>query len=79
MVISQREAQRIVGDKDFAATFEALKYGYMAAWANTAPAESEKRELAYQHFKVVSDVWAALMQKAQAAHVRDLKAENPNG
>lgn len=81
VVISQREAQRIVGDKEIADAFRAIQDGYLAIWARTKPDETGKRELAYQHFKAVADVWAALERKAQAAHMRDLKeAEGkPNG
>lgn len=81
MVISQRDAQRLVADKEIAEAFEAIKDGYIAAWSKTKPAETELRELAYQHFKAVSDVWAALQAKAHSAHVRDLNsaAEASNG
>ena len=75
VVLSQRQAQRLVGDPEVAATFEELKEGYIGLWSRTAPDESEKREMWYRHYKAIADVWAALGRKAQAAHVRDLKQE----
>lgn len=79
--ISQRNAQRIVGDAEIAQAFEELKETYLAAWTLTKPIEGEKRELLYLGYKAVSDVWAVLQRKAQGARVRDLKdaTEQPNG
>lgn len=75
MVILQRNAQRIVGDPEIESIFAGLLDGYKAAWAKTTPEERDKRELAYQHFKAVADVWSALKRKASSAHVRDLKEQ----
>lgn len=75
VVISQRDAQRVVGDPAIREAFEGLKDHYREAWEKTKPDEAARRELAYTHFKAVADVWAALERKAQAAHVRDLKQE----
>lgn len=75
VLISQREAQRVVGDAAIREAFEDLKQGYLDAWSRTKPDEAAKRELAYMHFKAVADVWGALERKAQSAHVRDLKAK----
>lgn len=71
MVISQRDAQRLVGEKEIADAFEGLKDGYLAAFANTKPEERERREIAYAHYKAVADVWAELQRRAQGAAVRD--------
>lgn len=73
MLISQRDAQRLVGDREIAAAFEGLQAGYLEAFANTKPDEAGKRELAYQHYNAVTRVWGALVKKAQNVHVRDLK------
>ena len=79
MVISQRDAQRLVGEPEIEAAFVLIMDGYRAAWEKTTPDEGAKRELAYTHFKAVADVWAALKRRADSARVRDLKAANPNG
>ncbi len=73
MLISQRAAQRIVGDPEILAAFDEIQTAYVKSWAETTPAETEKRELAYQHFKAVTDVQAVLRRRAQSAQVRDLK------
>lgn len=74
VVISQRNAQRIVGDPDIGQAFDDLKETYLSGWMKTAPAEVDKRELLYRGYKTVADVWEILQRKAQSAHVRDLKA-----
>jgi len=79
LLFSQRACQRLVADPEIATAFEEVRDSYLAAWAGTLPTETEKRELAYQHYKAVADVWAAIQRKARSAHVRDLKEEKPNG
>lgn len=79
VIISQQACQRIVADTEIAAAFEGLQEGYLAAFASTKPGEQGKRELAYQHYKAVADVWASLQAKAHSAKVRDLKAQQAKG
>lgn len=71
VLLSQRDAQRLVGDPLIAETFEQLQEGYKSAWAKTLPEQGELRERAYAHYKAVADVWALLQKKAQSASVRD--------
>lgn len=75
VVLEQQDALRLVGDSAIRAAFEALKEGYLVAWAETKPDEPGKRELAYAHYKAVADVWAALERKAHGVHVRSLQAQ----
>jgi len=75
VIISQVACQRLVGDTEIAAAFEGLQAGYLDAFANTKPDETGKRELAYQHYKAVADVWAAIESRAHSAHARDLKTK----
>lgn len=75
LLLSQRTAQRLVGDPEIAAAFDVMKESYIQRWTKTTPAEKEERELAYAHYKAVADVWAHLQRLAKSAHVRDLKAE----
>ena len=81
MLISQRAAQRLVGDPEIISAFEEVRDAYIAIWEKTLPAESEKRELAYRNYKAVSDVLATLQRRANSAHVRDIKEsqDKPNG
>lgn len=71
MLLSEREAQQIVGNPEIAATFERIRDGYIAGWKKTTPQEVEKRELAYACYKAVSDVWGELQRKAMSAATRD--------
>ncbi len=75
MVLEQGQALRIVGEPIIRDAFEAMKDGYLLAFANTKPEEAEKRELAYAHYKAVADIWAALEAKARNVHVRALQAQ----
>jgi hypothetical protein len=75
VLISQRNAQQVVGNREIEQAFEDLKGAYLKKWAETAPAEGEQRELLYRGYKTVADVWTILQRKAHSAHVRDLKAE----
>ena len=83
LLLSQRTAQRLVGDPEIISAFEQVRDAYLDIWAKTTPTEAEKRELAYCHYKAVSDVMAVLQRRAKSAHVRDLKDEaekaQPNG
>lgn len=73
--ISQRAAQRLVGDPEIRDAFDELEDAYRGLWEKTTPVETEKRELAYFAFKAVKDVRAILDRRAKSAHVRDIKAQ----
>lgn len=81
VVLSQREAQRVVAEVAIRDAFEEMKDHYREVWEKTLPADHERREMAYRYLKVVADIWGALERKAHSARVRDLKAaqEKPDG
>lgn len=74
VVISQRAAQRIVGDAEIISAFEEVGNAYLAQLANSAPLEGEKRNVAYYSYKAIRDVFGCLEQRANRAYARDLKA-----
>lgn len=77
--ISQRAAQRLLGDTEIVSAFDELEDAYMAAWANTTPGDAGLREVAYFGMKAVKDVRAVLLRSARSAQVRDTKERLANG
>lgn len=59
-----QNAARLIGDPDFMSAVDAISNGYVAAWRNTYPDESEKREHAYFCFKAIEDVRGELKRRA---------------
>ena len=76
--ISERAAQRLLGDTEIVSAFDELEDAYLAAWANTTPGDTGLREVAYFGFKAIKDVRALLQRRANNAKARDLK-EQANG
>lgn len=76
LVERQRAAQRLVTDEGIRHAFERLKADYVKAFANTQPADKDKRETAYMLYKAVSDLWASLERDARNAQARDLTARD---
>lgn len=77
--ISQRAAQRIIGDPEIASAFDELEDAYFDQWAKTTPGDAGLREVAYFGMKAVKDVRAILTKRARSAEVRDIKERQANG
>ncbi len=73
MLISQRAAQRLMGDPEIISAFDELSDAYLGIFTKTTPKQREERELAYQGYKAVEDLRAVLQRRANSAKVRDLK------
>lgn len=73
VLISQRAAQRVMGDPAFLAALDEIEAAYFDRWGDTTPQETAKREVAYYGLKAVRDVRAILQTKANSASVRDKK------
>ena len=71
IVISQRNAQRLLGDPDFLSALEEVKIAYSSAWIRTAVAETAKREQLYHSLMAIEDIHTVLKKRAAAAKVRD--------
>lgn len=73
MLISQRAAQRLMGEPAFVAALEELEAAYFEQWGNTAPNESEKREIAYFGLRAAIAVRERIQGRARSAGFRDSK------
>lgn len=71
-LIKARTAQRLINDADFVEAVISVQDAYLAAWKNTAPGESEKREKAYMLYKVTGDLLGLLRRRADGAKVKDI-------
>lgn len=75
VLISQRNAQRLLGDPEFLSALDEVKKAYSGAWVRTGIAETAKREQLYHSLMAVEDVHTVLKKRAQAAKVRDRQEE----
>lgn len=71
ILISQRNALRLLGDPEFLSALDEVKTAYSSAWIKTRVEEAAKRELLYHSLMAVEDVHTVLKKRAGAAKVRD--------
>lgn len=79
-------AERLLNEPLIVQAFDTIAARYVKAWQNSTPAEADKRELAYAHYKAVLDVRGELERRkhdlaafrAKQAHAKK-SVEPPRG